>query len=481
MAVHDPASAYSTSSTALDEHVHKPGNEKYDRPVSHIAETNTDEEKGPSSIDDNTTEDAAAGSEAAAAGPLPGFGWHPSDFPDGGFEAWSVVLGGWCGLFCTFGFISCVGVFQEYYESGPLSHYSTSSVSWITATEVFAMIFFGIVFGRLFDVYGPRWILVFGSIFYVFGLMMTSLATEYYQFFLAQSICAAIASAAVFNACMTSVVSWFFKRRALAFGIMVSGSSIGGFVMPIMIEKLIPQVGFPWTMRVVAFIYLALLCVVCVTVKSRLPPQPKPLVVADYLAGFTEPAFALTVAANFLFYWGMFIPYNYILLQAASAGMSENLIDYLIPILNAVSIFGRILPGLAADRFGRFNIMIGVTLLSAVITLAVWIPAAQSSAGIIVFVALFGFASGGFVSLMPAIIAQLSDIRQIGIRTGTAMAIMSLGALTGSPIAGAIVQAQDGGYLGLQLFAGLAMASSVVVYLIARGWLVGYGKVFARI
>lgn len=132
------------------------------------------------------------------------------------------------------------------------------------------------------------------------------------------------------------------------------------------------------------------------------------------------------------------------------------------------SIFGRILPGIAADRLGRFNVMILITTLSTIVTLAVWIPASSSSAAIIVFTAIFGFASGGFVSLMTPLIAQISDIRQIGVRTGTAMAVMSFGALTGSPIAGAIVEAQGGSYLGLQLFCGCCMLASVVAYCAAR-------------
>lgn len=273
---------------------------------------------------------------APPAGPQPGSGFHPSDFPDGGLQAWLVVFGGWCALFATFGFVSCIGVFQEYYETGPLASYSTSTISWITATEVWAMIFFGLIFGRVFDVYGPRWLLAIGTVVYIFGLMMTSLATQYYQIFLAQSICAGIASSACFNASMTSVVSWFFRRRAAAFGIMASGSSLGGFVMPIMIEQLIPKIGFGWTMRVVAFIFLALLLIACATVKNRLPPRPKPLVFWDYIGGFTEAPYALVLAGLFMFYWGMFVPYNYILLQAKDAGMSEELIEYLIPILNAV-------------------------------------------------------------------------------------------------------------------------------------------------
>lgn len=101
-------------------------------------------------------------------------------------------------------------------------------------------------------------------------------------------------------------------------------------------------------------------------------------------------------------------------------------------------------------------------------TLALWIPASHSSAAIVVFTALFGFASGGFVSLMTPLIAQISDIRQIGTRTGTAMAVMSFGGLTGSPIAGAIVEAQGGEYIGLQLFCGCCMLAAVLAYVGAR-------------
>ena len=58
---------------------------------------------------------------------------------------------------------------------------------------------------------------------------------------------------------MTSLASWFFKKRALAFGLMASGSSIGGIVLPIMIERLLPVYGFAWTMRLAAFVILGLL------------------------------------------------------------------------------------------------------------------------------------------------------------------------------------------------------------------------------
>lgn len=188
---------------------------------------------------------------------------------------------------------------------------------------------------------------------------------------------------------------------------------------------------------------------------------------------------------------GLFLPFNYVLLQAEAAGMKRNLITYLLPILNAAryakpsevtnrkkkgkkkkpltqpSIFGRIIPGIIADKVGRFNVMIIICLISAIFCFAIWIPV-KDTAGIIVFVVIFGFSSGGFISLAPTLIAQISDIRQIGTRIGAAFAVYSVGALIGSPIGGAIVSAQDGDYLGLQLFCGCCMISGTVLFCAAR-------------
>ncbi|KAF4919343.1 MFS transporter asaE [Colletotrichum viniferum] len=410
---------------------------------------------------------AAAAPPAAAA---PGF--NPADFPDGGTQAWLVVFGGWCALFCTFGLINCVGVFQAYYLEGPLKEYPSSTVSWITSLQVWTMTFMGALFGRLYDSYGPKYLLYGGTIVYVFGLMMTSLSTQYYQFILAQSLVSSIGSSAAFNACMASVTSWFFRRRGAALGIMVSGSSLGGVILPIMMSKMIPQVGFPWAIRTVAFLFLFLLSIACLTVKSRLPPRPRPFVLQEYLDGFRQPAFAITIFGLFLFFWGMFLPFNFVILQARAQGMDENLVIYLLPIMNAVSILGRIIPGIVADKMGRYNVMILITFISALFCLALWIPG-KSNAAIIVFLVIFGFSSGGFISLAPALIAQISDIRQIGIRTGTAFAVQSFGALTGSPIAGAIVASQGGSFLGLQLFCGFAMLAAVGVFIAARTVQVG--------
>lgn len=170
---------------------------------------------------------------------------------------------------------------------------------------------------------------------HVFGLMMTSLSSEYYQFLLAQGICSPLGASAVFFVATTSVSTWFHKRRALALGITVSGSSLGGVIFPIMVERMIPQVGFGWAMRTCAFLMLFLLIIANLTIRSRLHHQPRPVHIMDFIRPLGEGAFALTVTAAFLVFWGMFLPFTFILLQAERYNVSPELVPYLVSILNA--------------------------------------------------------------------------------------------------------------------------------------------------
>lgn len=116
--------------------------------------------------------------------------------------------------------------------------------------------------------------------------------------------------------------------------------------------------------------------------------------------------------------------------------------------------------------------MIIIATLSGVVTLALWIPG-NTTATTLAFGAVYGFTSGAFISLAPAVIAQISDIRQIGTRSGVLLFVASLGALTGPPVGGAIVSAQHGDYLGLKLFTGITILLAGVFLVFARASQVG--------
>ena len=163
--------------------------------------------------------------------------------------------------------------------------------------------------GRLYDNYGPRYIILvchpllcsrtvsnrvkIGSFLHVFGLMMASISTEYYQFLLSQAVCSSIGASMVFYPAFSAIVTWFYKKRALAIGIAASGSSLGGVIFPIMVQRLVVEVGFGWTMRICAFLILGLLVITNLFIKSRIPPHPKPVKLMDFVRPLTEPIFSL--------------------------------------------------------------------------------------------------------------------------------------------------------------------------------------------
>ena len=330
----------------------------------------------------------------------------------------------------------------------------------------------GPLFGAIYDNYGPQPLLLVGSILHVFGLMMASLSTQYYQLLLAQGICSPLGASAVFYPAVSSVATWFFRRRALAFGVTAAGSSLGGVIFPILVQRLISRIGFPWTMRVAAFLILGMLIMANLTVTSRLPPSPSPISLRAFLRPLRERAFGLLVLASFLIFFGLFIPLNFVILQALAIGTNVGLASYLLAILNAVSILGRTLPGWLGDRYGRFNVLIVMNFLSGIIVLALWLPA-KATAPVIVFAALYGFSSGAFVGMIPACVAQISDIRQIGVRSGTLFAVVSIAALCGNPVGGALLSRDGRDFLHLQVFCGVVLLAGSVVFVGVRWMLVG--------
>lgn len=97
----------------------------------------------------------------------------PSQFPDGGAKAWTVVFGAACGLVVSFGWINCqfstscdkrnsnsvslgIGVFQEYYETHQLKEYSSQEVAWIPSLEAFMMFVGGLWVGRIYGTFASK-------------------------------------------------------------------------------------------------------------------------------------------------------------------------------------------------------------------------------------------------------------------------------------------------------------------------------------
>jgi MFS family permease len=104
----------------------------------------------------------------------------------------------------------------------------------------------------------------------------------------------------------------------------------------------------------------------------------------------------------------------------------------------------------------------------------------NSNAAFIVYSALYGFASGAYVSLAPAQVAYISKVEQIGVRTGVLFSLTAFAGLAGSPIAGAIVKHDNGGFDGTSIFAGVMLMAGATMFVLTR-FQVAKWKLFVRI
>lgn len=75
--------------------------------------------------------------------------------------------------FCTFGFASSFGVFQDYYVLAGTS--TSSNISWIGSLQLFLLFFVGLPAGRLFDAGYFHPLIFCGSILYLFWCVPRSL------------------------------------------------------------------------------------------------------------------------------------------------------------------------------------------------------------------------------------------------------------------------------------------------------------------
>lgn len=119
------------------------------------------------------------------------------------------------------------GIFQSYYELTLLRDESSSRISWIGSIQAFLLIFTGIFTGPLFDLGYCKSMICAGALLIVFGTMMTSLCTEYWQFILAQGLVVGIGCGLSFIPSIALTPTYFSKKKGLANGICLSGSSFG--------------------------------------------------------------------------------------------------------------------------------------------------------------------------------------------------------------------------------------------------------------
>ncbi|MCJ1476774.1 hypothetical protein MMC13_005443 [Lambiella insularis] len=297
---------------------------------------------------------------------------------------------------------------------------------------------------------------------------------EYWHFFIVYGLLNGLGGALVSVPAVAAIGHYFLIKRGTAIGIAYTGGSIGGIVFPLMLQSLLPAVGFAWSTRILAFVLLLLIILANLLIRTRLPPSPAGRVLPDF-GIFKDSALAFCTLGLFFLEWGLFVPLTYVSSYAVAHGRTTAFAFQIVSVLNAGSFFGRWLPGLLADKIGRYNTIIITITLCIVTVLALWLPAHNSEVMLILFAICFGFASGSNLSLTPVCIGQLCKTENYGRYFSTCLTFASFGTLTGLPIAGQILSMSNGSFSGLIIFAGIAYAAALACFIASRVYRVGLG------
>ncbi|KAF8994417.1 major facilitator superfamily domain-containing protein [Cyathus striatus] len=296
----------------------------------------------------------------------------------------------------TFGYTYAFGVYQDYYTASHLA--SETRISWIGSTQLFLIFFVGLPAGKMLDLGYYRHTMIAGAIIYVFSMFMVSLAhhDQYYQIFLSShwdgNWCWNVYVPAV-----AIQAHYWQKRRALAMGVVVLGTSDGWNYLPNNVKRTLQRFSrIHMGSQSISIFVSGLLSV-------SLP---------TFLHGYECGAAIVAV--------GLYFPIFYLQLFTTLKGFDPNFAFYTLAIMNAAAFPGRIIPNFFADRIGPFN--------------------AESVGSIVVFAILYGFFSGAWLSLASPCVATLAKHpSELGVRFGISFAVSGIGALIGNPVDGALL------------------------------------------
>lgn len=118
-------------------------------------------------------------------------------------------------------------MYQSYYKDELLQSHSASSISWIGTIQACLLLWVCVIAGPIFDKGYMKSLVVTGSFLVVFGLMMTSLASKFYQIFLAHGVCVGVGASLLFLPSVAIVATYFTTHRAFALGVTAVGGSVG--------------------------------------------------------------------------------------------------------------------------------------------------------------------------------------------------------------------------------------------------------------
>ncbi|KAJ6603385.1 MFS general substrate transporter [Mycena vulgaris] len=364
----------------------------------------------------------------------------PMSVPDGGLTAWTTIAGAWLILFATSGYMFSFGVYEDFYVLEYLTNHSPSSIAWIGSFQLMSPFILGLFSGKLFDAGHFYTLQICGGAIFTFSLFMLSLAKpqQYYQIFLSQGVGMGLGLGCTYLPSATIAVHHFARRRGLASGIALSGGALGSTVFPIMLNHLIPRIGFAGAVRATGYVVLGCILVGNTLMRTRFPRRSQRKDAPKMISFLTDAPYMWTVLGISIANIGNAFPLTYIQLFAEQHSTSGGVVFYSIAAMNAAGVIGRIAGNYLGDIQGPVKVQAYFTFLAGAMIWAVL--GIHNSWSLLLVSVLFGIFSGGWAALSFLCLSSFAKSpSEIGARTGLALVFVGITSLISTPLQGVVL------------------------------------------
>jgi MFS family permease len=347
--------------------------------------------------------------------------------------------------------------------------WSVTGVSSAMTIGFLAMAFGSMAWGSLSDRFGPRAIVLTGSVILSGSLALASRASSLIEFQLVFGLLVGAGAAAIIAPMMACVTGWFDTHRSLAVSLVSAGMGMAPMTMSPLAAWLVSA--YDWRTAVLMVAAIAAVLMIPTSLLVRRAPALEQgdaaLPAHDSAPSMTiaqalkSPPFVILVLTNFFCCATHSGPIFHTVSYAVSCG---------IPLIAAVSIYsveglagmgGRIAFGILGDRLGAKNVLVSGLLLQAFGALAYVFV--RGLGEFYTVAAVFGFIYAGVMPLYAVLARENFPLRMMGtVIGGTAMA-GSLGMALG-PVAGGMIYDAFASYTWLYVG---AWAMGVGAFLIA--------------
>lgn len=372
------------------------------------------------------------------------------------FYGWWIVAGGSVSQAYTSGaFWQGFGAFFDpIVEQFGWSRAVTSGVVSLQRAESGAISPF---VGYFINKFGPRNVMLFGTVLTALGFILLSQINELWQFYAAFLIITIGLSFGTFLVVTTTVANWFVAQRARAMSITMAGSGLGGILVPVIVW-LIATTDWRTALIAIGIGFLIVGIPVSFTMKSRpedygmLPDGAQPTESPPDSTGstprprttLTEADLTIRQALSGRVFWqlalamgvsGMAISASIHQIPAiTSFGLSREIGGLSILGVSIFSVAGRLGSGYFGDKFDKRKIIaiaFGFQFIGTMVfafSSEIW--------HLIVFVITWGFGFGASIPVRFALIADIFGRRNYGSIMGTLMTTSAVFGVIGPVLVG---------------------------------------------